>query len=99
MVIHLNKKQDKNEHYEIFIFMLIVICAVLEPPATPEPDADRNTKDKKKKKDKNRSKTEDKNDPEENKLKSVREEITNTDKTRKTTPTQSVTGNTRKRTS
>lgn len=74
--------------------MLIVIRAVLEPPAPPElaPETDTNPKNKKKK-DKNRSKTEDKNDPEENKLKTVREEITNTDKTRKTTPTQPVTGN------
>ncbi|XP_016320587.1 collagen alpha-1(XX) chain-like isoform X1 [Sinocyclocheilus anshuiensis] len=64
-----------------------------EPPAVPElePEVDRNTKEKKKKKDKNRSKTEDKNDQEENGVKSVREEVTITNKPRKTTPTQPVT--------
>uniref|UniRef100_A0A8C1TC71 Collagen alpha-1(XX) chain n=1 Tax=Cyprinus carpio TaxID=7962 RepID=A0A8C1TC71_CYPCA len=64
-----------------------------EPPAVPElePEVDRNTKEKKKKKDKNRSKTEDKNYQEENGGKSVREEVTITNKPRKTTPTQPVT--------
>nr|XP_055043483.1 collagen alpha-1(XX) chain isoform X2 [Misgurnus anguillicaudatus] len=56
-----------------------------------EPETDKSAKDKRKKKDKNRSKTEDKSDPDENPLKPVKEEITNTDKTRKTTPTQPVT--------
>lgn len=72
-----------------------MFCTAIEPPAVPdlEPEVDRNTKEKKKKKDKNRSKTEDKNDQEENGGKSVREEVTITNKPRKNTPTQPVTGN------
>ncbi|KAK9954343.1 hypothetical protein ABG768_016418 [Culter alburnus] len=64
-----------------------------EPPAVPklEPEIDRSPKEKKKK-DKNRSKTEDKNDQEDNGGKSVKDEVTNTNKLRKTTPTQPVTG-------
>lgn len=67
---------------------------IIEPPAVPElePEVDRSPKEKKKK-DKNRSKTEDKNDQDDYGGKSVKEEVTNTNKLRKTTSTQPVTGN------
>lgn len=84
----------------IFLFSCLsfihdVFFATIEPPVIPElePEVDRSHKEKKKK-DKNRLKTEDKNDQEDNVRKSVKEEVTNTNKLRKSTPTQPVTGNT-----
>uniref|UniRef100_A0A8C2GRS2 Collagen type XX alpha 1 chain n=1 Tax=Cyprinus carpio TaxID=7962 RepID=A0A8C2GRS2_CYPCA len=73
--------------------IILGCCSV--SPAVPElePEVDRNTREKKKKKVKNQSKTKDKNDQEENGGKSVREEVTITNKPRKTTSTQTVTGN------
>uniref|UniRef100_A0A8C1YP14 Uncharacterized protein n=1 Tax=Cyprinus carpio TaxID=7962 RepID=A0A8C1YP14_CYPCA len=86
-----------NGTLEKLLLFILKLClsTAIEPPAVPElePEVDRNTKEKKKKKDKNRSKTEDKNYQEENGGKSVREEVTITNKPRKTTPTQPVTGN------
>lgn len=82
--------------YNTFIQLFkLCLSTAIEPPVVPErePEVDRNTKEKKKKKDKNRSKTEDKNDQEENGGKSVREDVTITNKPRKNTPTQPVTGN------
>ncbi|XP_016138629.1 collagen alpha-1(XX) chain [Sinocyclocheilus grahami] len=83
---------DVTEALAAFPTVLYREPTTTESPAVPElePEVDRNTKEKKKK-DKNRSKTEDKNDQEENGGKSVREEVTITNKPRKTTSTQTVT--------
>uniref|UniRef100_A0A673LJ90 Collagen alpha-1(XX) chain-like n=1 Tax=Sinocyclocheilus rhinocerous TaxID=307959 RepID=A0A673LJ90_9TELE len=84
---------DVTEALAAFPTVLYREPTTTESPAVAElePEVDRNTKEKKKKKDKNRSKTEDKNDQEENGGKSVREEVTITNKPRKTTSTQTVT--------
>uniref|UniRef100_A0A9J7ZIC3 Solute carrier family 35 member C2 n=1 Tax=Cyprinus carpio carpio TaxID=630221 RepID=A0A9J7ZIC3_CYPCA len=84
---------DVTEALAAFPTVLYREPTTTESPAVAElePEVDRNTREKKKKKVKNQSKTKDKNDQEENGGKSVREEVTITNKPRKTTSTQTVT--------
>ncbi|XP_051947748.1 collagen alpha-1(XX) chain [Xyrauchen texanus] len=69
-----------------------------EPPALPEvePEVEKSTKENKWKKDKNRFKTEDKNYQGDTRGKPVKDELPNTDKPKKTSPTQTATVSTRK---